>query len=78
MTLEEGTRFLVLSPIVRAQKGRHEKVFADAKKSGYVRVRVDGNMSVFASHEISKEIERALRARFGERTAVAIHIEPMK
>ena len=44
MNLEEGTRFLVLSPIVRAQKGRHEKVFADAKKSGYVRVRVDGIM----------------------------------
>ena len=44
MTLEEGTRFLVLSPVVRGQKGRHEKVFTDAKKSGYVRVRVDGNM----------------------------------
>ena len=44
MTLEEGTRFLVLSPIVRGQKGRHEKIFLDAKKSGYVRVRVDGNM----------------------------------
>lgn len=43
-----------------------------------VHIRVDGNMSVFASHEISKEIERALRTRFGERTAVAIHIEPMK
>ena len=44
MTLDEGTRFLVLSPIVRSQKGRHEKVFSDAKKSGYVRVRVDDNM----------------------------------
>ena len=44
MTLDEGTRFLVLSPIVRGQKGRHEKVFVDAKKSGFVRVRVDGNM----------------------------------
>ena len=43
-----------------------------------VHIRVEGTMSVFASHEISKEIERALRARFGERTAVAIHIEPMK
>ena len=51
MTLEEGTRFLVLSPIVRGQKGRHEKVFADAKKSGYVRVRVDGNM-----YELDEEI----------------------
>ena len=51
MSMDEGTRFLVLSPVVRAQKGRHEKVFADAKKSGYVRVRVDGNM-----YELSEEI----------------------
>lgn len=43
-----------------------------------VHIRVNGEMTVFASHEISKEIERSLRARFGERTAVAIHIEPMK
>ncbi len=44
MTLPEGTRFLVLAPIVRAKKGRHEKIFADARRSGYTRVRVDGNM----------------------------------
>lgn len=43
-----------------------------------VHIRVDGAMTVYDSHEISKDIERALRARFGERTAVAIHIEPMK
>ena len=43
-----------------------------------VHIRVEGTMTVFASHEISKDIERALRARFGERTAVAIHIEPLK
>lgn len=51
MTLDEGTRFMVLSPVVRAQKGRHEKVFSDAKRSGYVRVRVDGNM-----YELAEEI----------------------
>ena len=51
MTLDEGTRFLVLSPIVRGQKGRHEKVFVDAKKSGFVRVRVDGNM-----YELNEDI----------------------
>ena len=51
MTMQEGTRFMVLSPVVRAQKGRHEKVFSDAKKSGYVRVRVDGNM-----YELSEDI----------------------
>ena len=40
LELPEGTRFMVLSPVVRAQKGMHEKVLADAKKKGFVRVRV--------------------------------------
>ena len=44
MRLPEGTRFLVLAPVVKDQKGMHEKVFADAKKSGFARVRVDGAM----------------------------------
>lgn len=43
-----------------------------------VHIRVDGSMTVTDSHEISREIEMALRNRFGERTAVAIHIEPLK
>ena len=43
-----------------------------------VHIRVEGSMTVFESHEISREIERSLRARFGEQTAVAIHIEPLK
>ena len=43
-----------------------------------VHIRVDGSMSVDASHEISRQIERALRNRFGEQTAVVIHIEPLK
>ena len=42
--LDEGTRFMVLAPVVSAKKGMHEKVFEDARKSGYVRVRVDGIM----------------------------------
>ena len=44
LALPEGTRFMVLAPVVRAQKGMHEKVFADARKSGFARVRVDGNL----------------------------------
>ena len=44
MKIEEGERFLVLAPIVRAQKGMHEKVLASAKKSGYVRARIDGSV----------------------------------
>ena len=42
LALEEGTKFLVLSPIIRGKKGEHQKVFADARKSGFARVRVDG------------------------------------
>ena len=38
----EGTRFLILSPVVRAKKGEHQKVFDDARKGGFARVRVDG------------------------------------
>ena len=40
--LGEGTRFLVLSPVIRGKKGEHAKVFEDARKSGFVRVRLDG------------------------------------
>ena len=43
-----------------------------------VHIRVEGTMTVVESHEISRDIERALRERYGERTAVAIHIEPLK
>lgn len=42
--IESGTRFMVLAPVVRAQKGMHEKVLSSAKKSGYVRVRIDGSI----------------------------------
>ncbi len=44
LTLPEGTRFMVLAPMVREQKGMHEKIFTDAKKKGFVRIRVDGNL----------------------------------
>ena len=51
LALPEGTRFMVLAPVVNAQKGMHEKVFADARKSGFARVRVDGNM-----YDLSEQI----------------------
>ena len=44
MALPEGTRFLVLSPMVREKKGMHEKVLEDVRRRGYARVRVDGEM----------------------------------
>ncbi len=40
--LGEGTRFIILSPVIRAKKGEHHKVFEDARKGGFSRVRVDG------------------------------------
>lgn len=44
MELEQGTRIQILAPVVRARKGEYAKVFDDARKSGYVRVRVDGSV----------------------------------
>ena len=52
MALPEGTRFMILSPVVRGKKGRHEKVLTDAKKNGYVRVRIDGIV-----YDLTEDIE---------------------
>ena len=51
MKLPEKTRIQVLAPVVRGRKGEHQKLFEKAKKSGYVRVIVDGNM-----YDLSEEI----------------------
>ena len=51
LQLPEGTRFQVLSPVVRGKKGEHQKVFADARKSGFARVRADGNL-----YDLTEEI----------------------
>lgn len=48
----EGSRIQVLAPVVRSRKGEHVKVFEDARKSGYVRVRADGNV-----YDLSEEIK---------------------
>ena len=48
----EGTRFVVLSPIVRGKKGEHQKVFEDARKQGFARVRVDGIL-----YDLTEEIK---------------------
>ena len=52
MELAEGSRIQLLAPVVRGRKGEHSKVFDRAKKSGYVRVRVDGNL-----YELTEEIK---------------------
>ena len=55
LTLGEGERFLVLAPVVRGKKGRHEKVLENARKNGYARVRIDGTV-----YDLSEDIELEL------------------
>ena len=52
LSLPEGTRIQVMAPVIRGKKGEHAKVFEDAKRSGYVRVRVDGDL-----YELDEEIK---------------------
>lgn len=52
MTLENGTKFMILSPVVRARKGEHVKILEDARKAGFVRARIDGEM-----RELSEDIK---------------------
>ncbi len=52
MSLEKGTKIQLLAPVVRGRKGEHAKVFDRAKRSGYVRVRIDGNL-----YELTEEIQ---------------------
>ena len=51
LEMEEGTKIQLLAPVVRGKKGRHEKLLAGAKKSGYVRAMIDGSM-----YDLSEEI----------------------
>ena len=52
LSLPEGSRIQVLAPVIRGKKGEHAKVFEDARRSGYVRVRADGNL-----HDLTEEIK---------------------
>ena len=52
LALPEGTRIQVMAPVIRGKKGEHAKVFEDAKRSGYVRTRVDGSL-----YELDEEIK---------------------
>ncbi|MBP3362047.1 MAG: excinuclease ABC subunit UvrA [Clostridia bacterium] len=52
MNLPQGTKLQILAPVIRSKKGEHKKVLEDAKKNGYVRVRVDGNV-----YTLDEEIE---------------------
>ncbi len=52
LALPEATRIQVMAPVIRGKKGEHAKIFEDARKSGYVRVRVDGSL-----YELTEEIQ---------------------
>ena len=81
--LGEGTRFLVLSPVIRSKKGEHTKVFEDARKQGFARVRVDGILYDLAEeialeknkkHTIELVVDR-LVIREGQRRRLTDSIE---
>jgi len=88
LALPQGERFLILAPVVRAQKGMHEKVFTDAKKSGYARVRVDGSLYDLTEtitldknkkHSIEVVVDRLvmkpdIRARLGDSVETALSL----
>ena len=88
LALPEGTRFMVMAPVVRAQKGMHEKVLADARRGGYVRVRIDGNMYELAEeikldknkkHTVEVVVDRLvlrgdIRARLGDSVETALSL----
>lgn len=59
ISMEDGTRFLVLAPMVRGKKGRHEKVFESAVKKGFSRVRVDGILYDLSAEEV--ELDKNIR-----------------
>ena len=87
MQLPEGTRFLILAPVVRGAKGMHEKVLANAKKSGFVRVKIDGSIYDLSEeihldknkkHDIDIVVDRLvmkpdLRSRLSDSAETALH-----
>ena len=82
LSLPEGTRFQLLAPVIRGKKGEHQKVFDDARKGGFVRVRVDGiiydlseeiPMDKNKKHHIEVVVDRlVLRDDLGRRLADSI------
>ena len=74
---EEILRVVAANPEVREPHNLRTRR-SGASIAFEVHVRVDGAMSVCRSHELTEDIERRLRARFGEGTMIAIHVEPLK
>ena len=76
-TEREILRIVTLDPAVREPHNLRTRRFG-AAIAIEIHIRVDGAMSVCRSHELTEDIERRLRARFGEGTMIAIHVEPLK
>ncbi len=88
LSYEEGSKILILAPVVRGQKGAFEKLFASLKKSGYVRVNIDGNQYTFdeeinldknIKHNISVVVDRLIvkkdiKSRLTESLEVALKL----
>jgi len=86
--LPEGTKFALLAPLIRGQKGEHRDLFEDLLKQGFVRARVDGDVVSLSSppsldrqmrHDIEVVVDRlqagpALRARLAEAVDLALEI----
>ena len=81
--LEPGTKFIILSPLVRGKKGEHQKVFDDARKGGFARVRVDGimydlteqiNCEKNKKHDIDLVVDR-LVSKEGQRRRLTDSVE---
>ena len=51
LALPDGSRIMILAPLIQARKGEHQRMFEDLRKAGYVRVRVDGEI-----HDVDEEI----------------------
>ena len=83
LTLPEGTRLLILAPLVRGRKGEHQKVFEDIRRAGYVRARVDGEvidleeppeLDKYKKHTIEAVVDR-LTVRPGAEVRLADSLE---
>lgn len=84
MALAEGTKFMVLAPLVRSRKGEYEKLFEDLRRDGYARVRVDGevhdlsesiNLERYKQHTIEAVIDRlALKPEIRQRLADSLEL----
>lgn len=86
MALPERTRFMIIAPVVRAKKGMHEKVIEDSRRSGFVRLRIDGSMYDLGEevkldknkkHDIDVVVDRlilkpSIRDRLGDSVETAL------